>query len=213
MHQTIDTLAEWNEHLNSGIGGVADYTYLHRLYSLDSELLQWSLARTTGWEFEATEDVFVGQPKFLRDLALLPGAPTRFHMYRNLPMIHVWNLNRVLRLAIHRSILRRRGPRIGGSDLLPPVDQSLVTIREIFDEVCSSVYSHFIVSVPGRNDVNDTQDIIGLRQFLLLIPINVALTSTKELPINPIPKERWDWADKVWSFLLSINHADRTRKD
>lgn len=209
LHQTIDALAEWNEHLNSGAGETSSYHYLRKLYSLDDQLVQWTSKLSVGWGFEVSPSLLINQPNYLKHLTKLPGAPTICHVYDNLRIIYSWNTYRILRICIHSSILKSTGLRFGETSLLPSEEQSLLLIPELFDEVCATVCSHFIVSVPGRDAAVDTQDIIGLRQFLLTLPLNVAMTWTRTLPVNPVPKAKWEWAEEVLAFLFRLNHVGR----
>lgn len=209
LHQTVDALADWNEHLNSGAGETSNYHYLRKLYSLDDQLVQWANSLHVSWGFEVSTTLLVNQPAFLMHLTTLPGAPTAYHIYDNLPMTYSWNMHRILRLCIHRSILKSTEPGFGEVDLLPSEEQSLLLIRELFDDVCASVYSYFTVSIPGRSAAVDTQDIIGLRQMLLLLPLNIAMICTRTMPINPVPKARWEWAGSVLAFLSRLNHVGR----
>ncbi|KAF2093145.1 hypothetical protein NA57DRAFT_61668 [Rhizodiscina lignyota] len=191
IHKTADLLPAFHAHLNSS-DETSRYSYMQRLYALERELLYWHSTRGQNWMYEGAADLLGSQPSFLKNLTKLPGAPDHFNM-----------------IAINCSILKTKGPQIGEYDELYSEEGSLWTIRELFDEICASVYAYFIVSIAGRTAAMDTSSIIGLRQFFLMMPMRMSMGYIQTLQINPIPMERWSWAQQVLTFLLHLNHTGR----
>jgi hypothetical protein len=209
MHQTVDALVDCSSHMSGEIGGPANCAFLRRLHSIDDGLSQWALMLPSGVDYEAADLLSDGLPKFLRRLSQFPGAPSKIRIYNNLQLSYSGNLNRALRLAIHCAILRCSAASTEGSEATSTWEQSSTAVRNLFDQICSSVYSNFILPIPGRADAEEMQNVTGLRGFLLLLPFRVALKCARTLPVSPVPEEQVQWAEEVVRFLLSINHIGR----
>ena len=212
MHRTVDLIAEFQEHINigGGIGEASLYPYLRRMYDLEGGLLAWAASLPQQVTRRETVDVLVGQPTYLRNLIMMPGAPEYFTVYGDLPVIYGWNLYRALRIALHTAILRSTQAEIDSGSMLASEEESLWTIRNEFDELCSSVYSLFMVPVTGRTETSETESLIGLRQVFALLPLRVATHFLQTLPTNPVSTERWSWVQHVVLFLFRMNHMDRS---
>jgi hypothetical protein len=208
IHKTVDLLPGIQQHLKRG-EGCSLALFLPRLYALEGELFQFHSALNPNSMFEGPTSLLASQPAFLKTLTTLPGAPDHFSLYDDLPGLYVWNLYRVLRIAIHSSILRSTASRAGGPDMPYTEQQSVWTICELFEEMRSSVYAHFIIHISGKPVAADTTSIIGLRQIFLLLPLRMAMGYIEALPTNPISKERWNWVQRVLMFLLYLNHTGR----
>jgi len=211
IHKTVDLIAEFQEHINTG-GGTGEaslYPYLRKMYDLDGELFQWVASLGEESKYEGHVSILVDKPSYLQNLMTMPGAPDRFIIYGDLPLAYMWNLYRVLRIALHSAILKSTQPDMDNETMLSSEEESFWTIRSEFDELCSSVYSYFIIPVAGRSETSDTESLIGLRQFFLLLPLRISMNTLQTLPTNPVPRERWRWVQHVVLFLFRLNHMGR----
>lgn len=209
IHRIVDLLPESRVHQIDGLDESSPSSSIRRLVALDEELSLWQSTLDLARVSKGSSDLLARQPVYLENLTTIPGAPESFSLYDDLQVLYVWNLYRVLRIAMHCSILRSQMVQIGECQMLPSQQESTRIILGLFEDMCQSVYANFLVHIDGRAPALDVADIIGLRQIFLLLPLLIAMGYIQTLPINPVSKERWIWIQQVVDFLQSLNHTGR----
>ena len=206
MHQGADLLASWREFTAANIivNSNQALLILRRMRLLDSALADWASNLPSFFSFGILLNPEAGQHRWVKALLQHPGAPLVMHQYASLQTAYGWNLYRMLRILLNRSILssRKMFP-IYGDENSPDFAHPLFVIRELVNGIRSSVLSHFIVSISGKSVAASEQEICGMRGYFLLSPLMVASACLHAFPEYPDENLGAEWVDTVCSFIRS----------
>jgi hypothetical protein len=219
MHRSVDLLAQWRQIISrKDTTDLADTeplleSLLIHVVLLDADLSNWELTAPSFLNygiFNFEEQRL--QPRWMLDLLDQPGCPPIMHYYDCLQNLYGWNLYRMVRILLNRAILNSVStfPFYNlpiGLDL----QTSLLVIKKMADDICSSVLSALTVSIPGKPPAVSKQDICGFRVQGLagaLELVRVCLGANLE---NPESQLRADWVDSVISFIANEIHRGKPR--
>lgn len=208
LHKTVDLLSDLRAEPSHRDPALRT-SIVRGLLAVDGELVNWLKDLSPDRIRVESPELLATQPSYVKSLAALPGAPERFLMYDDLQVLYVWNLCRGNRIAIHCSVIRAEGAHKGPDQALYRQQRSISIVRELFEDICASVYATFLVYSEGRAPATNTTEINGLRQIFLLGPLLTAAGYVQSLPISPVPKERLIWLLQVIKFLRLITHVGR----
>jgi hypothetical protein len=211
MHKIVDAVADWSE-ISKDIQSIDHCRQnLEQLLRLDDALEEWKQGLPQFWAFKRSDNLATGYPGWWCALLELPSSPAILHKYDSLPVAYGWNLYRMFRIVLNKTIL-------AGIVLLPSLDmqirwhsrgsQRIFMIHQLVEDICSSVHAHLSVPIPGKSESLIGPDICGLRIFLLTSPLIVASSCLRAIPGNDSAQAQADWVDNILTYIRRIPHVN-----
>jgi hypothetical protein len=206
LHRGVDVLAQWRQCASgTAVAGSNEIELLlSRIVELDAELANWELT-TPAWlnyGVYSFEQQHTGQPHWIRQLLGHPGSPPIMHYYTSLVNVYGWNLYRMLRIFLNKTIINSIStfPQHTHSIALD-LKTSLLIVKKLADDICACVLSILTVPIPGKLDAASEQDICGIRVQGLTPALQLARTCLRGLSGHPESEMRADWLNCVMSFV------------
>jgi hypothetical protein len=126
----------------------------------------------------------------MQTLLLYPGAPKINHRYDCVQTAFGWNAYRMLRILLNCTMLASKTIHISLD--LSNTTQELAIIKNLIDEICSSVLSALVVPIPGKFTAENNWDICGIRGFFLAGPLTIASETLRTIFTGPEEREKAD---------------------
>lgn len=184
-------------------------SFLEKCQALDEEIAGWMHSREDIEDPTILPNIRENVPAPLRPLFLRAGAPKTVHLCADIHQTHIWNFYRACRLTILRAMMAAiKMASALTTDQASLVDYELmndfVVSRTItlVDDVCSTIFSSLVVSIPGKTEPKSMSDIEGFRAFQMLWPSHAAGTCLRSMGQRcPGSAEKLDWVRSVFRCI------------
>jgi hypothetical protein len=214
LHRGVDLLAQWRQIASrKDVVDLVDIesllkTLLDQVVLLDSGLTNWELTLPSMFNYGSFSlDEKQLQPPWMLELLNHPGCPPIMHDYDSLQNIYTWNLYRMVRILLNQAILN--SVRIFPLYTLPmamDLQTSLLVIKKLVDDICSSVLSSFTVSIPGKPLAVLKQDICGFRVQGLVGALELARACLRANLGYLESHLRAEWVESIITFISNEIH-------
>ncbi|KAH8648695.1 hypothetical protein BX600DRAFT_117724 [Xylariales sp. PMI_506] len=153
-------------------------------------------------------------PRWLHSLYSLPGAPKIHHRHRTIHTSHKWHSYKAARLILLTTAMwalqcmppttlrnDKGSPRIG---FHRRETQRILESRMVdtIEQICQGVLTAFTVPIPGKPEPQGFADVVGIRGYQLIWPLNQAILTTRRFNLDHlIASGRCEWLQTVRSCV------------
>lgn len=211
IHQGVDLLAQYK--VCTAVPALVDLfeaqSMLFKLYELDMELARWAQTQQMDtYHLKTYQDPILGQPRWVQEIMLFPGAPSINHQYHFLQTAFGWNTYRMMRIRLNTTMLASKTihPSLGLSNMA----QSRELLKSLVDEIRSSVLASFVVPIPGKVSAENEWDIAGIRGFMMTGALTIASCTLREVITGFEAEIEAGWIDNVRNFIGQWIHNPGT---
>jgi hypothetical protein len=215
MHQISDLQASWRAAQESSITdvqrAVAD-EIVKTGQALDEGLNIWSDTLAAGIGIRRIKNCDKNVPIWLRPLYSIQGAPPMLQEYADLHVCHRLQFLRASRLSLLttlESAMYKLRSILDAEEQLRPLQNRLSSVQEtimmLIDDICEGTFAAFTVAVIGKSEPASFADVLGVRGYQLLWPLQSAATYLRQSIVRqPTVSTKLNWVN---STLICIrNH-------